>query len=70
MLAVGTNSLLFYLVGELFDSPLILAYSLLILLAFLLLGFQVILQFFHLPVTENHKVVHYKLRQTCDPLQV
>lgn len=42
-----------YLVGELFDSPLILAYSLLILLAFLLLGFQVILQFFHLPVNSE-----------------
>lgn len=37
-----------YLVGELFDSPLVLAYSLLILLALLLFRLQFILQFFDL----------------------
>lgn len=37
-----------YLVGELFDPPLILADSILELLAPLLLRFQLILQLFHL----------------------
>lgn len=60
-----------YLVGELFDSPLILAYYLLILLALFLLGFQVILQFFDLPVkSENDHSTHYKFISHCTDYQV
>lgn len=59
------NPLVAYLVGELFDSPLMLAYSLLILLALLLLRFQFILQFFDLPArSENDQSTHYNWDKT------